>query len=274
MTAAASPTATGFPVLYAPVTVQFEDMAVLQIQPDQDHEWLLTTEQVAEGYGVSVKTIQGHKLSHADELVLDRHFLAPRNPRHGNLTITLWTRRGIIRLGFFIRSERAKKFRAFCEDLVIEKLTPVAPPAPPAPTPLPAPAKLAYVPEPLYPDPVFKLLAMPADAALDYLAAMPIWHFGPALTQDATSRIRLLAGKFRCAEADVVLALQLVFHVPQGTSRSVGWLNWINLMNFHPLMRYMDDALGDLPLRVPLNLPSPPTEPTPTPQPIINHYPR
>jgi hypothetical protein len=115
--------------------VRFEDSLELHVQPDDGHEWLLSTEQVAEGYGVNVATIRGHKLSHADELCEGRHFISVRNsnanPRAGiPHEFTLWTKRGVVRLGFFIRSERAKKFRDFCEDLVIDTLEPTAAPAP------------------------------------------------------------------------------------------------------------------------------------------------
>ena len=34
----------------------------------------------------------------------------------------LWTKRGIVRLGFFIKSERAKMFRDWAEDLVVNKI--------------------------------------------------------------------------------------------------------------------------------------------------------
>jgi len=34
----------------------------------------------------------------------------------------LWTKRGIVRLGFFVKSERAKMFRDWAEDLVIDKI--------------------------------------------------------------------------------------------------------------------------------------------------------
>ena len=34
----------------------------------------------------------------------------------------LWTKRGIVRLGFFIKSERARMFRDWAEDLVINKV--------------------------------------------------------------------------------------------------------------------------------------------------------
>ena len=34
-----------------------------------------------------------------------------------------WTKRGVIRLGFFIKSERAKNFRNWIEDIIIEKIS-------------------------------------------------------------------------------------------------------------------------------------------------------
>lgn len=44
-------------------------------------------------------------------------------PERGVLKIphntTLWTKRGIVRLGFFIRSEQAKLFRNWAEELII-----------------------------------------------------------------------------------------------------------------------------------------------------------
>jgi hypothetical protein len=117
------------------IAVKFDDAFILQLEPNPTHDWLLTTEQVAEGYGVSVKTIQGHKISHADELLETKHFIIessrPCNSRsrgdavkNANLITTqiLWTKRGVVRLGFFIRSERAKRFRNFCEDLVVTTL--------------------------------------------------------------------------------------------------------------------------------------------------------
>ncbi|NJK43956.1 MAG: hypothetical protein HC933_06420 [Pleurocapsa sp. SU_196_0] len=127
------------PQALSPILVTFDDTLELRFQPDSRHEWLLTTEQVAEGYGVSVKTIRGHKISHADELVLDKHFLVARNTSSENFSRLVWTKRGVVRLGFFIRSERAKRFRDFCEDLAIQALEPIPQPTrkPSKPAPLP-----------------------------------------------------------------------------------------------------------------------------------------
>ncbi|WP_407543688.1 hypothetical protein Q0M94_28150 (plasmid) [Deinococcus radiomollis] len=103
------------------------DNQALSIQPDTQHEYLMTTEQVALGYGVTQENIRQHKLTKADELIEGKHYLSSvSNPNAGNLQReqTLWTKRGIVRLGFFIRSARARKFRDMAEDLVIEKLEP------------------------------------------------------------------------------------------------------------------------------------------------------
>lgn len=89
-----------------------------------EHEFMLNTQEVAFGYGVSDEVIRGHKANHADELTEGKHFISVQNsnanPRAGIAHVsTLWTKRGIIRLGFFIRSERAKKFRDAAEDLIL-----------------------------------------------------------------------------------------------------------------------------------------------------------
>lgn len=104
------------------------DQDVILVRPDAEHEYVLETSLVAQGYGVNPGTIRDHKRLHADELTEGKHFVTVEKPgdenivagqKHGNPTITLWTKRGIIRLGFFIRSERAKRFRDMAEDLII-----------------------------------------------------------------------------------------------------------------------------------------------------------
>jgi len=114
------------------------DEDIIAVTPHKEHEFTAPTAAVALGYGVSVSTIREHKRTHSDELVAGKHFLVThntgdgdnftgvRNPdarqkglKQGNDTVTHWTKRGIIRLGFFIRSERAKRFRDMAEDLII-----------------------------------------------------------------------------------------------------------------------------------------------------------
>lgn len=97
------------------------------LTPDARHEFTATTEQVALGYGVTVETIRTHKRDHAEELVEGKHFLSVgipnARPGRGAQTQTLWTKRGMVRLGFFIRSARARQFRDVVEDLFIGAMT-------------------------------------------------------------------------------------------------------------------------------------------------------
>ena len=101
------------------------------LTPDPTHEFTATTEQVALGYGVSVSTIRDHKANRPEELVEGKHFLTVgiTDAGNGNLTRTLWTKRGIVRLGFFIRSKRARLFRDMAEDLVLNAMNSTAAPA-------------------------------------------------------------------------------------------------------------------------------------------------
>jgi hypothetical protein len=96
------------------------------ILPDSNHEFLMSTKQVASGFGVSDYNIRQHKLEHSFELIEGKHFISgvsiPHAASTGSSKGTLWTKRGIVRLGFFIKSERAKLFRDWAEELVIEKM--------------------------------------------------------------------------------------------------------------------------------------------------------
>lgn len=102
------------------IAIKFQDDVQLNFMLDDRHEFLLTTKEVALGYGVNSSTIRSHKNSNKEEFVENKHFTCVQNMDAGiPVKQTLWTKRGIIRLGFFIKSERAKKFRDWCEDLII-----------------------------------------------------------------------------------------------------------------------------------------------------------
>lgn len=104
---------------------------VVKVEPSKEHEFLMTTEEVANGYGVSGGTVRKHRLEHNEELIEGKHFILVENTEMNGATKSnadrksayykkiLWTKRGIVRLGFFIKSERAKLFRDWAEDLVI-----------------------------------------------------------------------------------------------------------------------------------------------------------
>jgi len=94
------------------------------VLPDSNHEFLMSTKEIAAGYGVTEYNIRRHKLEHSHELLEGKHFMSnvsiPHAAAPGTSRGTLWTKRGIVRLGFFIKSERAKLFRDWAEELIIK----------------------------------------------------------------------------------------------------------------------------------------------------------
>lgn len=90
----------------------------LQLIESKEHSFLMSSRDVSEGYGVSEAVIRSHKKNQADELIEGKHFVMIRTAN--NATKTMWTKRGIVRLGFFIKSERAKQFRDWAEDYAID----------------------------------------------------------------------------------------------------------------------------------------------------------
>lgn len=109
------------PDLFSEPNANFDN---LNYKQDSEHDWVLTTAEVAQGYGVSESNIREHKNN--GEFIENKHFFSRVGKTDaGNLkrVQTLWTKKGVVRLGFFIKSKRAKEFRDFCEDLVLNKKT-------------------------------------------------------------------------------------------------------------------------------------------------------
>ena len=48
----------------------------VEITPDDRFEFLMTTNEVAKGFGVAGNTIRTHKIEHKDELIEGKHFIA------------------------------------------------------------------------------------------------------------------------------------------------------------------------------------------------------
>ena len=107
------------------LTLQVNNSLAVNILPSQEHEFLMTSKEVALGYGVKDGTIRESLRTHSDELLEGKHYVKgvriPDTLAGTNLQPhqTFWTKRGIVRLGFFIKSERAKQFRDWAEDLII-----------------------------------------------------------------------------------------------------------------------------------------------------------
>ena len=104
-----------------PMTVT--EGVTVRVLPDERHEYLMTTREVANGYGVTEYAVRQHKLQHSEELQEGKHFVLAVSISNGTNGIPhnaiLWTKRGVVRLGFFIKSERARLFRDWAEELVI-----------------------------------------------------------------------------------------------------------------------------------------------------------
>lgn len=106
-----------------------EELSV-NVLPNATHEFLMTTKEVAHGYGTSTYAIQQAFHRKSDELIEGRHYFTALtfcqsekipHPKELHLphNAILFTKRGIVRLGFFIKSERAKLFRDWAEELII-----------------------------------------------------------------------------------------------------------------------------------------------------------
>jgi hypothetical protein len=94
------------------------------VLPHTQHEFLMSTENVSMGYGINPNSLRSHASRNKDELIKGKHFIKAveifNDLPHGvQPQATFWTKRGVVRLGFFIKSERAKMFRNWAEDLVI-----------------------------------------------------------------------------------------------------------------------------------------------------------
>lgn len=119
----------------------------VNVLPNAQFEYLMTTKEVAGGYGTSTYAIQQSLHRNSAELIEGKHYVTalticqsdlPKQLRCAHNAI-MWTKRGIVRLGFFIKSERAKLFRDWAEELVIEKMQRTAPVQPLRATALPKP---------------------------------------------------------------------------------------------------------------------------------------
>jgi len=104
-----------------PMTVT-EGLTV-NVMPNEAHEYVMSTREVSHGYGTSIYVVRKTMLRHEDELKEGKHFIKGvdilSTPTVTQPHQIFWTKRGIVRLGFFIKSERAKLFRDWAEELII-----------------------------------------------------------------------------------------------------------------------------------------------------------
>ena len=96
---------------------------------DSNHEFLLSNKEVALGYGITQSALRSNQNNHKDELIENKHWLRLEvQTNGGKQKVIHWTKKGIVRLGFFIKSKNAKEFRDWAEDYIVN--TPTQPQQP------------------------------------------------------------------------------------------------------------------------------------------------
>lgn len=116
------------------IKLQVTEELSVHIIPSSNYEFLMTTKEVAYAYGTSDYAVRKALLRNSEDLKENKHFIRGVeliSDKGGTNCPTLpnaqphqvfWTKRGIVRLGFFIKSERAKLFRDWAEDVILSTL--------------------------------------------------------------------------------------------------------------------------------------------------------
>ena len=103
------------------IKVEISDEVVVEVQPHVEHEWLLSSKDVAEGYGLSPEAVRSAKSRHSDEFEEGKHYITVANCNAENLKVLMWTKKGVIRLGFLIKTPLAKQFRRWASNYIVSK---------------------------------------------------------------------------------------------------------------------------------------------------------
>ncbi len=105
------------------IKVEISDELVVEVQPNVEHEWLLSSKDVAEGYGLSRNGLSMVKTRNSDELIEGTHWVITNCDTLGGGTqkAVYWTKEGVVMLGFFIKTPTAKEFRRWASNFIVEK---------------------------------------------------------------------------------------------------------------------------------------------------------
>lgn len=113
------------------MNLQVTDGLAVAVLQHQAHEFLMPVKDVALGYGVSSGNIRNQMFRNQDELLEGKHYVKGVCLSNTLSNIqphaVFWTKAGIVRLGFFIKSERAKMFRDWAENVILQAVTPQLP---------------------------------------------------------------------------------------------------------------------------------------------------
>ena len=108
------------------IKMQVTAELAVNVIPNQNYDYVMTTKEVAHAYDVSPQNIREHQRVN-DDFIEGKHFIkgvriSDTLGKNAQPHQIFWTKRGIVRLGFFIKSEQAKLFRDWAEDLIINML--------------------------------------------------------------------------------------------------------------------------------------------------------
>lgn len=113
------------------VNLQVTDGLTVAVIQNQTYEFLMLSKDVGLGYGVSAGNIRNQMFRNQEDFIEDKHFI--KGVRLSNTLPNVqpnaiyWTKAGVVRLGFFIKSERAKLFRDWAENVILQAITPELP---------------------------------------------------------------------------------------------------------------------------------------------------
>jgi len=101
--------------------IQYND---LELHPllDEKHEWFLTLNEVAKAFEVDTQQILELKTAHEDALTQGRHYQMESVISGGKKSseLMLWSKKGIIRLAYYLRNDAGLRFLDFAEDLNLQ----------------------------------------------------------------------------------------------------------------------------------------------------------
>lgn len=100
----------------------------IEVLPHGD-TWKVSNEQVAQAFGVTENAIRQQKSKGTTEYKQGVHFVSVSNPHSENLTEkTMWTRKGVITLGFKLReTPQTIAFRDWASDFILDKSETIIP---------------------------------------------------------------------------------------------------------------------------------------------------
>lgn len=103
--------------------IQIDKNVSISLMPDKRHEYLMSTNEVALGYGVKPETIRSHKNNHKAEILENVHFTSVENFNAGRKTCSIYyTKLGVIKMGFFVKSNRAVAFREWASKVILQEM--------------------------------------------------------------------------------------------------------------------------------------------------------